>query len=346
LVTFGNVPGLPTYIDPSGGGGKFKLHFRHKKPTLRGGIGITFMSAILDSAYYPLWVMHPVMQVGLIVQLARRKWMRTYPMFFVYQVASVLTFCVLFYSKKNYDLYFYSYWIGVVVGTFLGFRVIGELFSDVLRPFHALRDFGSMLLRWAGLMVLIIAFVSAATANTSGATSRITLALLSLERSVRVMQCGLALFLLVFWRYLGISRRHPSFGIAMAFGAYAGMDLAVLGFRVAGVIGNETLNVVTMAMFNLTVVIWLAYLSQRVTERRNPEVLLQSLRWDQSLAEAAHPMEPESLMPMFDAMVDRALSRSVPEPAPEPQRDAPAEEEAGKYNSIFDLPALATIHRK
>ena len=46
---------------------------------------------------------------------------------------------------------------------------------------------------------------------------------------------GEALFLLVFWRYLGISRRHPSFGIAMAFGAYAGMDLAVLGFRVGGI---------------------------------------------------------------------------------------------------------------
>jgi hypothetical protein len=306
------------------------------------------MSAILDSAYYPLWVMHPVMQAGLIIHMVRRKWMRTYPMFFAYQIVSVVTFCVLFYTKKNYDLYFYSYWIGVVIGSFLGFRVIDEVFSDVLRPFHALRDFGSMLLRWAGLMMLILAFVSAATANTSGTTSRITLALLSLERSVRVMQCGLALFLLVFWRYLGISRRHPSFGIAMAFGAYAGMDLAVLGFRVAGIIGNETLNIVTMGMFNLTVVIWFAYLAQRVSERRHPEALLQSLRWDQSLAEAAHPMEPESLMPMFDAMVDRALSRSVPEVAPEPQpeSDAHAHDEPGRYNSIFDLPALASVDRK
>jgi hypothetical protein len=306
------------------------------------------MNAILDSAYNPLWVMHAVLQAGLAIHMLRRKWLKSYPMFFAYQVVGIVQFAVLFYTRKNYDWYFYTYWVGAAIGAFLSFRIIDELFGDVLRPFHALRDFGSMLLRWAGLMVLIIAFVAAATANTSGMTSRITLALVSLERSVRVMQCGLALFLVVFWRYLGISRRHPSFGIAMAFGAYAGMDLAVLGFRVGGLISNTALSLVSMAMFNLTVMTWFLYLLQRVPARRNPDALLQSLRWDQTLAEASHPMPAESLMPMFDAMVDRALSRSRGEA--EVTRPAPArtvaQEKPTEYPSIFDSPVLAAIERK
>jgi hypothetical protein len=309
------------------------------------------MSAILDSAYHPLWAMHAILQACLIVHMLRRKWLRTYPFFFAYQVLGIVTFAVLFYTQRNYDYYFYSYWIGAAAGAFLSFRVIDELFGDVLRPFHALRDFGSMLLRWAGLMVVIIAFVSAATANSDGMTSRITLALLSLERSVRVMQCGLALFLLAFWRYLGISRRHPSFGIALAFGAYAGMDLAVLGFRAGGIISNTALSLVSMTAFNLTVLTWFAYLAKRAPERTNPQVLLQSARWNQTLAEASHPLEPESLMPMFDAMVDRALSRSAPaEPVTTaPAASAPAQpavEKAPEYRSIFDSPVLAALDRK
>ena len=304
------------------------------------------MSAILDSAYHPLWAMHAILQAALVIHMLRRKWLRTYPWFFAYQVLGIVAFAVLFCTQKNYDYYFYSYWIGAAIGAFLSFRVIDEVFGDVLRPFHALRDFGSMLLRWAGLMVLIMAFVSAATANTDGMTSRITLALVSLERSVRVMQCGLALFLLVFWRYLGISRRHPSFGIAMAFGAYAGMDLAVLGFRVGGIISHTALSVVSMAMFNLTVLTWFVYLLQRASERQNPQVLLQSIRWNQTLAEAAHPVEPESLMPMFDAMVDRALSRSAPAAPAAPSAPAAAAEKPPEYRSVFDSPVLAALDRK
>jgi hypothetical protein len=39
---------------------------------------------------------------------------------------------------------------------------------------------------------------------------------------------------------------------------------------------------------------------------------LQSHRWEQSLSDIQHPVPADSLIPMFEGMVDRALSRSRP----------------------------------
>lgn len=267
------------------------------------------MSQVIDSAYYPLWVAHPVLQVGLAVAIWRRKLLRTYPVFFTYVVSEVVMFLVLFASQKNYDAYFYLYWTGAGISALLGFKVIHEVFTDVLRPFHALRDFSSMLVRWAGLVVMLIAIMSAMGSMKSGFPV-VVAGLLSLERSVRVMQCGLVLFLLMFSRYLGISWRHRSFGVALGFGLFAAVELGGIGLRVTGVMSPTMLNVASMFAYNLAVLVWFAYFALPAGEQRRSVVLLQPQRWDVSLGELARPVAPESLLPMFDAMVDRAFSKA------------------------------------
>ena len=267
------------------------------------------VSPIIDSVYYPLWIAHPVMQVGLAAVMWRRKLLQRYPIFFAYIVSEVMLFVVLFVSQKNYDAYFYLYWLGAGISALFGFKVIHEVFTDVLRPFHALRDFSSMLFRWAGAVVMLIAIMAAMNSMKSG-FPLITAGLLSLERSVRVMQCGLVLFLLMFSRYLGISWRHRSFGIALGFGIFAAVELAVIGLRVTGVVNPTVLNLASMVAYNLAVILWICYCALPVAEQRRSEVLLQPQRWDVSLGELTHPVAPESLLPMFDAMVDRAFSKA------------------------------------
>jgi hypothetical protein len=274
------------------------------------------MSQILDSAYYPLWIAHPVTQVGLAALLWRRKLLRTYPVFFSYLVSEVMLFVVLFVSQKNYDAYFYLYWIGAGISAVFGFKVIHEVFVDILRPFHALRDLSSMLVRWAGLVVILIALMAAMSSVKSGFPV-VVAGLLSLERSVRVMQCGLVLFLLMFSRYLGISRRHRSFGIALGFGMFAAVELAVIGMRVSGILNPTVLNIASMTAYDAAVVVWLVYFAVPVRDQRRAEVLLQPQRWDLSLGELSHPVAPESLLPMFDAMVDRAFSKAGTAPKAE-----------------------------
>jgi hypothetical protein len=267
------------------------------------------MSQILDTVYYPLWIAHPVMQAGLIAAICWRKLWRTYPMFSAYLGAEIMLFFVLFLNQKDYDAYFYLYWLGATISAVLGFKVIHEVFTDVLRPFHALRDFSSMLVRWAGVLAMLIA-VLAAIGGTGGGFSKVTAGLLSLERSVRVMQCGLILFLLMFSRYLGISRRHRSFGVALGFGIFAAVELAVIGLRVTGTLNSTMLNLTSMTAYDITVLVWLGYFALPVTEQKRSEVLLQPQRWDLSLSELRHPVSPESLLPMFDAMVDRAFTKA------------------------------------
>lgn len=267
------------------------------------------MGTIISHAYYPLWIAHPVMQVGLAIAIWRRKLLRTYPIFFAYVLTELVVFGALFATWNHYDYYFYLYWIGTGISAVFGFKVIDEIFADVLRPFHALRDFSSMLFRWAGLVVMLIAIVAAMSSTKSG-FPLLMAGLLSLERSVRVMQCGLVLFLLMFSRYLGISHRHRSFGIALGFGFFAAVELAVFGLRVSGQVNSTGLSLASMASYDIAVILWLIYFALPVAEQRRSEMLLQPQRWDLSLGELAHPVAPESLMPMFDAMVDRAFSKA------------------------------------
>jgi len=287
------------------------------------------MSSIINSAYYPLWIAHPVLEVVLAAVIWRRKLYRVYPFFFSYLVSEVVLFLVLFANQKNYDRYFYLYWFGAGISALFGFKVIHEVFVDVLRPFHALRDFSSMLVRWAGLVVMLIAVLAAMSGAGTG-FNRITAGLLSLERSVRVMQCGMILFLLMFSRYLGISRRHRSFGVALGFGIFAAAELLAFGLRVSGIMNPTALSLAIMASYDVAVIAWLGYFTLPVTEQRRSEVLLQPQRWEVSLAELTQPAAPESLMPMFDAMVDRALSKA--ETADRKIGAAPAA-------SLRDLPA-------
>ena len=49
-------------------------------------------------------------------------------------------------------------------------------------------------------------------------------AVTTLQRSVRVVQLGLILFMLLFSRFLGVSRKQVSFGISLGFGLFAGVE--------------------------------------------------------------------------------------------------------------------------
>src|SRR5690349_23318588 len=299
------------------------------------------MSQILDTAYYPLSIAHPVMQAVLIAAICWRKLWRTYPMFFAYLGSEIMLFFVLFLNQKDYDAYFYLYWLGAGISAVLGFKVIHEVFTDVLRPFHALRDFSSMLVRWAGVLAMLIA-VLAAIGGTGGGFSKVTAGLLSLERSVRVMQCGLILFLLMFSRYLGISRRHRSFGVALGFGIFAAVELAVFGLRVSGTLNSTTLSLASMTSYDITVLVWLGYFALPVKEQKRSDVLLQPQRWDVSLGELRHPVAPESLLPMFDAMVDRAFTKAgSAAQAPEHVTPTNGANAAGKDSPPNGSPALS-----
>ncbi len=119
------------------------------------------MNSKIQFVYNALWMIQPVLQLGVAGIMLRRKLHKTFPVFFAYIVSQLPIFCLVFSAYKwgNYEEYFYSYWICAAISLVLGFKVIHEIFLDVFRPYHALKDLGSVLFKWAALVMLLIACV-------------------------------------------------------------------------------------------------------------------------------------------------------------------------------------------
>ena len=70
-----------------------------------------------------------------------------------------------------------------------------------------------------------------------------------------------------------------------------------------------------MTAYNASLLVWLGYIAAQSPERDVSTSLLQPQRWEQSLSDIHYPLPADSLIPMFEGMVDRALSRTQ-SPAP------------------------------
>ena len=283
---------------------------------------------------YGLWTIHPVLQCIVAAVMLRRKLSRMMPMFFAYIVSQVVIFAFSFptYVWGSSEAYFYLSWTTTGISAALGFLVIREIFIDVFRPFPALRDFGSILFRWAGIVMGLVAIILIAAGSYADHSQQVVQFVLAMERGVRVMQCGLILFLLLFSTYLGFSWKNHSFGIALGFGGFAAVEMALMVYRSrVGYTGDTALSIINMLAYNTSLIVWLTYLVRDNPARRSTELLLKPVRWNESLADVLHPVSRDSLLPMFEGIVDRALSRSVaaasdekPEVKQAPKEPAPA----------------------
>ena len=284
-----------------------------------------------------------MLQVAVGAVMLRRKLNRLFPAFFAYIVFQVVSFSVLFplntwgSYERWYPTYFYLYWGCSAVNLVLGFMIIHEVFLDVFRPYHTLKDLGSVTFKWAALVMLLVACVVAAS-NSGHDMEPILQAITTIQRCVRVAQCGLVLFLMVFSRYLGVSWRQQSFGIALGLGGASAMELATLALYVGGPISQGTVHVLNLVAYNLAILVWLAYAFLKPQLRTVGMEVLASQRWDKSLNDIQSPAH-DSLIPMFESMVDRAFSRTQADYSPKPSvPDSSEEPVAGFRSGIHSVP--------
>jgi hypothetical protein len=257
-----------------------------------------------------LWCAQPILQSVVAVILWRRKLHKQFPAFFLFLLVQVVNFAVIFpvWRAGNYDLYFGLFWLGEAVNAVLGFKVIHEIFVDVFRPYHTLKDLGTLLFKWAGVVMLLVSVVVAF--SNSFDQSPLVHAVTTLQRSVRIVQLGLILFMLLFSRFLGVSRRQTSFGMSLGFGLFAGVDLMMYALNSGGFVKQGMFNLINMSAYGLAMFVWLGYSLSHQTVRGAAVNRLQTERWEQGLADLQHPVSSDSLIPMFEGMVERAFSRS------------------------------------
>ena len=256
-----------------------------------------------------LWVAEPILESVVLAALVWRKAYRQYRWFSAYMAAEVIAFLVLYPLRSHQTGYFYAYCVTAALSIALGFAVIHEIFISIFRPYHTLRDLGSVLFKWAALVMLLVAVIVSASGQALHREPLVE-ATLILERSIRVVQCGLIMFLLLFSKYLGISWRQRSFGIALGFGFYATIDLSLLALHLGEHISQDAANLITMFAYIMSIGIWIGYSMMKEVSREDAVMLLKSQRWEQSLTDLQHPAKPDSLIPMFEGMVERAFTRS------------------------------------
>jgi hypothetical protein len=264
-----------------------------------------------------------VLQLGVAAVLWRRKLYKQFPVFFAFLLVQITIFAVTFplYARDEmYNWYFWLYWSGEVVNAVLGFKIIHEIFLDVFRPYHALRDLGTPVFKWAGVVMLLVSIVVAA--SNSFTQDPTVHAVTTLERSVRMVQVGLILFLILFSGFLGVSRKQVSFGIALGFGIFSGVELMLLAMISGGLIRQGNYNLINMLAYNASILVWLSYSFSTAVARETRVNHLQTQRWEQGLSDLQHQTTNDSLIPMFENMVERAFSRSSSVDSPD---DVPSE---------------------
>src|SRR5208282_4073179 len=285
------------------------------------------------SIFLYLWCAQPILQSVVAVIFWRRKLHKQFPAFFLFLLAENVNFAVLFplWLTGKATPYFWLFWLGEAVNAVLGFKVIHEIFVDVFRPYHTLKDLGTLVFKWAGVVMLLVSVVVA----FSNSLDRHLLwhILTTLQRSVRIVQVGLILFLILFARFLGVSRKQISFGISLGFGLFAGVELMLMVLKSGGLVQEAIFDTVNMLAYNVAILVWLGYSFSRVTVREVSFKHLQTQRWEQELADLQPSPSSDSLIPMFEGMVERAFSRSNEEFVPTQPPPTPPVADARKANS-------------
>jgi hypothetical protein len=176
---------------------------------------------------YAVWLAGPVLQIGIIVMMVRRGLRTKFTFLFNYFIFQALGTVALFVLYRFPMQYFFAYWVFASISILLEFAVMHEVFSYAMRPYSGLRDLGVLVFRWAAVILLLVG-VAMAMSSSGSATARVGTAILNIERSIRLMQCGLLAFMFVCSHELGLKWKNFANGVSIGFGVFAFTDLMVV----------------------------------------------------------------------------------------------------------------------
>ena len=257
--------------------------------------------------------------VFLTVLMLCKKLHREFPVFFALVVAECIdSWLAMLVKSISYKAYFIEYYVVAAITTVLGFAVLRELFLHIFRPYDALRNFGRMLFRWSAAVLILIAVIMTVS-STPLASTPVTNFILTLDRSVRLMQCGLVIFMYLFARQLGLTERHRVFGIAIGFGVFASVHLMTVTLTALFPAARSSsmmylLNVPYQFAWLLTVVIWAIYMYRPEPERRLATVLELPESWNYALVGINNDKAAAAFLPNVVDTVERVLNRRTVPP--------------------------------
>jgi len=260
------------------------------------------------------WFGTGIGQVLLAGFMLRKKLYRDFPIFFSLVVAEGLdSWLGMALQHISYKAYYVEFWTMATINSVLGFFVLREVFLHIFRPYEALRSFGKMLFRWSAAVLILVAAVMTLSSPHSNGDSLISFTY-TLDRSIRLMQCGLVIFLYLFSKQLGLTERHRVFGISIGFGIAASVSLmfdTLVALAPAASLKHVVamLNVPYEMAWLVTVIIWMVYMYRPEPERRRATVLELPESWNYTLTGINNDNGGAAFLPSVVDTVERVLTR-------------------------------------
>ena len=260
------------------------------------------------------------MQVSILALMVKRGQRSVFPIFFNYLVFSTVavSLSVLAFLFIHVQ-YFYIYWSMSTLVMLFGFAVMYEVFVNILKPFSAVIDLGKMLFLWAGLFLLLAAFLTAVVTNGSQ-PNKLVVAVDLCDRCVHLMQCGMLMLLIFFEKRLNLSWRSHAMCIAIGMGAAAAIDLTVSYGQTRFPELTQRLDMFNSVAFVSILAFWafrlMAKQPARKTAADSPTRLILQ-RWNEALVGYGYgdvafaSNAGDSFLPGVEKTVDRVLARKI-----------------------------------
>jgi len=267
---------------------------------------------------YVNWLAGPLLQITLLIFMVRRKSHQMFPRFFSYILFQTLKSVCLFVVYRYFpDSYFDAYWTGNALSVIFAVAVMDEILRSLFKEYGGIQILGTTIFRWSCGLLFLLAILGALS-SSEAASDRIVAAVFSFDRSMRLMQVGLFLVLMLLCRFLKNYSRQQVFGIALGFGVFASVELILVSFVMWYGNGQPAIiSLLKSTAYNAVTLVWIGYLKQqpqlvpRVEAATNENTI--GMAWATS---GAMPVPDANFMLRVEQAVDRVLSRSDwPRPA-------------------------------
>jgi hypothetical protein len=232
-----------------------------------------------------LWFAQLVLLAMLVVVIVSRKFWNKFPMFVAYASFNLLE-DVLAYAVHGSRAYFYVYLVGESIAVALGLALVYEVFTCLFSSHAALRRLAEVIFSGVVLALLLLAGAVIYTRLPFDA-NKARNALLVVEEAARIMEVGLIMFVVVFSTVFGLHWRQPLFGIALGLGIFTAVKLAVVTLLPHAGMGTGFLNLVGIASFDFSLLVWLGYLMapERITTADELPKRAQLEQWNRAIME-------------------------------------------------------------
>ncbi|MGC9199589.1 MAG: hypothetical protein ACP5E5_11740 [Acidobacteriaceae bacterium] len=215
-----------------------------------------------------------ILAVGVLMVMMRQRLLRSFPFLAAFIVVSsaadAVATAILFFRRylfgisvfQAYDIYFYSEWVLSAIQLIFVVLIIYGVFREAMRPLEGLRRAGQVVFRWVGGVSVAVS-VGFTLGFHASSGSWIPEVYGQLQQGICVLVLCLLLFVCFSTRYLGLTYRSRTFGVALGLGVWAMADLVESAWVARGAVHSVYSPIYSFMCLSscVSLLIWGGYLA-------------------------------------------------------------------------------------